>query len=132
MLPDGQQDMQLSTAEQVGLSTLGIRVAIWKCAIDAFVNPAVIRVGQDSFASLRWLIGYGPETFMVVSQATFPAELKSQYTSISLLLAQPENHYLYLLITSGVLGVITFLCLLGVFFFVGFRMLQGLGSVIPS
>jgi len=124
ILPDGQQDMQVSSAEQVGLSTLGIRVAIWKCAMDAFVNPAVIQVGQDSFTSLRWLIGYGPETFMVVSQGTFPAELKSQYTSISLLLAQPENHYLYLLITAGVLGVITFLCLLGIFFFLGFRMLS--------
>ena len=123
-LSDGQKDMQASTVEQVGLSTLGIRVAIWKCGTDAFVKPEAIRVGHDNFTPLRWLIGYGPETFMVVSQATFPSELKSQYTSISLLLAQPENHYLYLLVTVGVLGFVSFLCLLGAFFLLGFRTLS--------
>lgn len=124
MLPNSQQDVQVSAAEQVGLSTLGIRVAIWKCATDAFIDPTVIRIDGDSITSLRWLTGYGPETFMVVSQSTFPAELKSQYTSISLLLAQPENHYLYLLVTTGALGMIAFLCLLGIFFFLGFGLLS--------
>jgi tetratricopeptide (TPR) repeat protein len=123
-LPDGRQDIPASAAEQVGLSTLGTRVAIWKCATDAFINPAAVRIAGDCYTSSRWLTGYGPETFVVVSQGTFPPELKSLYTSISLLLAQPENHYLYLLITTGVLGLVSFLCLLVIFFFVGFRLIS--------
>ncbi len=123
-LPGGQQEIPASAAEQVGLSTLGTRVAIWKCATDAFINPAAVRIAGDCYTSSRWLTGYGPETFIVVSQGTFPPELKSLYTSISLLLAQPENHYLYLLITTGVLGLVSYLCLLGIFFFIGFGLIS--------
>lgn len=128
VLPDGQQDTKVSAAAQVGLPSLGIRVSIWKCAVDVIIDPAAAQVGQDNFWSLRRLIGYGPETFMVVSQARFPAELKSRYTSTSLLLGQPENHYLYLLATVGVFGLLSFLCLLGIFFFLGFRLLSRTGE----
>lgn len=128
VLPDGQQDTKVSAAAQVGLPSLGIRVSIWKSALDVIIDPAAARVGRDNFSSLRRLIGYGPETFMVVSQGTFPAELKSRYTSTSLLLGQPENHYLYLLATVGIFGLLSFLCLLGIFFFLGFRLLSGTGE----
>ena len=127
ILPNSQRDTEVSTAEQVGLSTLGIRVAIWKCATDVIIDPAAAPVGQNNLAPLRRLIGYGPETFIVVSQARFPAALRSQYTSTSLLLAQPENHYLYLLSTLGIFGVLSFVCVLGIFFFLGFRLLSRAG-----
>ena len=122
--PDGRQSAQESAAEQVGLSTLGTRVNIWKSAADVIIDPAVTKIDEGNLTLFRRVIGFGPETFIVVSQAVFPADVKSYYTSISLLLAQPENHYLYLLATVGFFGALSFLCLLGIFFYLGFRLLS--------
>ncbi len=110
-------------AEQVGLSTLGIRVQNWKCAIDVIMDSPEIPFSNDSLHGLRRIIGYGPETFMATSQLRFPADLKSAYTSQVLSIYQPENHYLYLALTLGILGLLAFLALLTVYFWVGLRLL---------
>jgi tetratricopeptide (TPR) repeat protein len=58
-----------------------------------------------------------------MAQLKFPADLKSEYTFNSVGISQPENHYLYLAVTLGILGLLAFLALLAVFFYRGFRVL---------
>ncbi|MEI6186622.1 MAG: O-antigen ligase family protein, partial [Dehalococcoidia bacterium] len=111
-------------AEQVGMPTLGIRTQIWQDAIEIIRNAPDIPLVKDNVHALRRLVGYGPETFMAVSQVYFPASFKSEYTSTSAILAQPENHYLYLAVTTGILGLLCFLGVIAVFFLLGFRILS--------
>lgn len=118
------QNAGAPVAEQVGLPTLSIRVQNWRCAIDVMTGSPEIPFNPDSFHYLRRFIGYGPETFVATSQLKFPSALKSSYTSQALLITQPENHYLYLGVTLGILGLLAFLALLTVFFLMGLRMLS--------
>ena len=110
-------------AEQVGLPTLSIRVHAWRSAADIVLESPQVPYYQDNVHFLRRLIGYGPETFIAVSQQTFPDALKSLYTHKSLVISQPENHFLYLAAAMGLLGLAAFLVLLAVFFFIALRLL---------
>ena len=40
------------------------------------------------------------------------------------MLGQPENHYLYLAVTIGIIGLCAFLAIIVVFFYIGFRLLR--------
>ncbi|MCX6007342.1 MAG: tetratricopeptide repeat protein [Chloroflexi bacterium] len=111
-------------AEQAGLPTLTIRMQNWKCAADVIIDSPEIPFNKDSLHFLRRFIGYGPETFIATSQLKFPGSLKSGYTFKLQLISQPENHYLYLGVTLGILGLLAFLGLLSVFFYRGFRLLS--------
>lgn len=111
-------------AEQVGLPTLGIRVQIWKSAMEVIIHSPEIPFSNDNLRSLRRIIGYGPETFMATSQLKFPGSLKSSYTAQAMLISQPENHYLYLAVTLGILGLLSFMGLLAVFFIMVFKLLS--------
>lgn len=110
-------------AEQMGLPTLSIRVHTWRSAVDVVIKSPQIPYYEDNVHFLRRLIGYGPETFIAVSQQTFPDVLKSLYTHRSLVISQPENHFLFLAATIGLLGLVAFLGLLAVFFFITLRLL---------
>jgi tetratricopeptide (TPR) repeat protein len=110
-------------AEQVGLPTLSIRVHAWRSAADVVLEAPEIPYYQDNYHSMRRFIGYGPETFIAVSQLTFPAALKSMYTYKSLVISQPENQFLFLAATTGILGLGAFLLFLAVFFFVAVKLL---------
>jgi len=117
-----RQSTAAPIAEQVGLPTLGIRVQNWKCAMDVIIDSPELPFTKDSLHGLRRFIGYGPETFVATSQLKFPGDLKGSYTSQALLITQPENHYLYLAVTLGILGLLAFLVLLAVFFVMGLRL----------
>jgi len=110
-------------AEQVGMSTLGIRTQMWQDALEIIRNAPRIPLVQDNVHALRRLIGYGPETFIAVSQVYFPASFKSEYTYGSAVLTQVENNYLYLAVTTGIVGLLCYLGLLAAFFFTAFRLL---------
>jgi tetratricopeptide (TPR) repeat protein/O-antigen ligase len=120
----GNQGSAVSTAEQVGLPTLSIRVDAWRSAASIIVQSPEIAYFQDPYHWLRRAIGYGPETLIAVCQSKFPASLKSQYTFNSLVIAQPENHYLYLGVTIGIIGLLAFLAVLAVFALIAFRSLR--------
>ena len=122
--PVQRQGTAAPVAEQVGLPTLSIRVQSWKCAVNVMVDSPEIPFNQDGLHFLRRFIGYGPETFLATSQLRFPDKLKSYYTFNSVLIAQPENHYLYLAVTLGMLGLLAFLWLIAVYFWMGFRLLS--------
>lgn len=110
-------------AEQVGLPTLSIRVHAWRSAADVIIKSPEMPLYEDKFKYLRRIIGYGPETFIAVSQLTFPDALKSMYTYKSLVISQPENHFLFLLAITGILGFCSFICLLAVFFYIASKWL---------
>ena len=119
----GNQSVAMSAAEQAGLPTLSIRVDAWRSAANIIIQSPEIPYFQDNYHWLRRVIGYGPETFIAVSQTRFPSSLKSQYTFDSLVIAQPENHYLYLGATIGILGLLAFLSVLAVFALISFKSL---------
>lgn len=109
-------------AEQIGLPTLTIRVHAWRSAVEVLVDKPKIPFYDDRLHPLRRLIGYGPETFIVLSQLKFPQQLKSIYTYNSLVISQPENHYLYLAVTIGVAGLLSFIALLGALLFAAIKL----------
>ncbi|RPJ64299.1 MAG: hypothetical protein EHM12_00025 [Dehalococcoidia bacterium] len=120
----GNQASAVAAAEQVGLPTLSIRVDAWKCAANVILQSPEIPYYQDNYHWLRRIIGYGPETFIAVSQLRFPASLRSHDTFESLVIAQPQNHYLYLGATIGILGLLSFLSIMFIFFLIGFKSLM--------
>lgn len=121
--PAANNEKELSMAEQAGLPTLSIRVQSWKAAANIIIESPEIASFQDNCHWLRRIIGYGPETVAAVMQTRFPDSLKGFYTFSSIMIAQPENHYLFLGVTIGLLGLLTFLMLLFHFFLTGFRLL---------
>ena len=121
--PVESQGTAAKVSEQGVTSTLTIRLQNWKCAADVIIDSPEIPFNNDGLHFLRRFIGYGPETFIATSQLKFPEPLKSSYTFKSVGISQPENHYLYLAVTLGILGLLAFLALLAVFFTLGFKLL---------
>jgi tetratricopeptide (TPR) repeat protein/O-antigen ligase len=121
----GPEDLEsVPISENLGLQTLGWRVQFWRSTIDIVLKSPEVPFSNDRLHGLRRLIGYGPETFIVTFQLFFPGELKSEYTQRSGLVDHPHNHYLYLATTMGVLGLMSFLSILAVFFYLCFRYLR--------
>jgi len=110
--------------EEVGLITLDWRVKYWRSAIDIFAESPEVPFSNDRLHDFRRLIGYGPETFIVTFQLFFPEKVKSENTYRSELVDHPHNHYLYLPATVGLLGLISFLSILAVFFYLCLRYLR--------
>ena len=117
-------EQQTTFAGQAGLNTLGIRVDMWKSALDIIIDSPEVPFFADSYHALRRIIGYGPESFVVLSQTRYPDSMKSGDAYISLLLGQPENHYLYLGATVGILGLLAFVAIIIIFFYLGLRLLS--------
>jgi tetratricopeptide (TPR) repeat protein len=111
-------------AEKLGLQTLGWRMQYWKGTMDIILKSPEVPFSNDRLHFLRKIIGYGPETFIVTFQLFFPEEFKSDYTQRSELVDSPHNHYLYLAATMGLLGLMSFLSILAVFFYLCFRYLR--------
>ena len=111
-------------AEELGLKTLDWRVQYWRSTIDIFIKSPEVPFSNDRLHDFRRLIGYGPETFIVTFQLFFPGKLKSDYTHRSELVDRPHNDYLYLATTMGLLGLMSFLSILAVFFYLCFRYLR--------
>jgi len=112
-----------SVAGQTGLNTLILRVSEWKSAAAIITDSPEVPFYKDTLHVLRKWVGYGPETFAIVSQARYPANMKSSDTFNSVLLGQPENHYLYLAATIGLLGLASFLAIVIIFFYLSLRTL---------
>jgi tetratricopeptide (TPR) repeat protein len=111
-------------SEAIGLHTLADRVQYWQSTMEIFLKSPEVPFSNDRFHFLRKVIGYGPETFIVTFQLFFPEKLTSDYTHQSLLVDRPHNDYLYLATTVGLLGLMSFLAILAVFFYLCFRYLR--------
>jgi len=113
-----------SVAVQAGLNTIGLRVSQWTCALNVVLDSPEVPLHANNMQFLRRWIGYGPEMMVVASQTRYPPEMKSADTANSQLLGQPENHYLHLAVTIGLLGLAAFLALIFIFFYTGLRLLR--------
>jgi O-antigen ligase len=111
---------QMSTAEEAGLVTVKWRVEYWYYTLDMIVHPPTVPFYDDPLHSVRTLIGYGPETFMVTIQQVYPSAA-GDISPLFFTLVRPHNHYLYLATTVGLLGLVSFLSILVVFFYLCFR-----------
>jgi len=119
----GGNDAGKTIAGQMGLRTLGDRVLIWRAAADITLKSPEVAFYHDDYRFLRKFIGYGPETFIATVQVVYPSEIKSRDTYSAEFLAQPENHYLYLGATLGILGLISFLAIIIVFVYQSLKLL---------
>ncbi|MGB8706816.1 MAG: O-antigen ligase family protein, partial [Dehalococcoidia bacterium] len=123
--PGSTQNLEsVPISEELGLQTLGWRVQFWRSTIDIVLKSPEVPFSNDRLHGLRRLIGYGPETFIVTFQLFFPDKMKSSYTHMSELIDRPHNDYLYLAATMGLLGLMSFLSILAVFFYLCFRYLR--------
>jgi O-antigen ligase/tetratricopeptide (TPR) repeat protein len=123
--PGSTQNMEtVPIADKLGLETLGWRVEYWRNTIDLLRESPEVPFSNDRLLAFRRFIGYGPETFIVTFQLFFPKESISEYTQRSELVDRPHNHYLYLAATIGLLGLMSFLSILAVFFYLCFRYLR--------
>ena len=104
--------------------TMGLRVQFWRSAVDIVLKSPEVPFSNDRLYSLRTLIGYGPETFIITFQNFFPEGMKNEWTQKSGLIDRPHNHYLYLAATMGLLGLASFLSILAVFLYLCFRYLR--------
>lgn len=109
-----------TTAEELGLSTLEYRVEYWRAALRIVLDSPRVPFTSDKVNSLRPLIGYGPETFIVTIQQVYPGSAKDP-SPYFFTLSRPHNHYLYLATTIGVIGLLSFLSIVIIFLFQGFR-----------
>ena len=105
-----------TTADELGLTTIKYRAEYWRAALSIVRDPPLVPFTGDSLHSLRTLIGYGPETFIITSQGFSFTETQSSYAKIPILTARPHNHYLYLATTIGVLGLAAFIAIIAIFF----------------
>lgn len=119
-----QQEGPILISEEVGLENLGGRVEYWRGAADILIKSPEVPYSNDRWHFIRRAIGYGPETFTVTFQLFFPENLKSDITNINILVDRPHNDYLYLASTMGLLGLMSFLAILAVFFYLCFRYLR--------
>ena len=128
--PEPEDLKPVPISEKLELYSLGDRVQYWHSAIDIVLKSPEVPFSNDRLRLLRKVIGYGPETFIVTFQLFCPQKLKSTLTQISLLIDHPHNHYLYLATTIGLLGLMSFLSILAVFFYLCFRYLRRVTSDI--
>ena len=114
----------ISVAGRTGLNTLGLRAQKWECAVNVIVDSPEVPLSENNHHLLRRWTGYGPEMLVIASQADYPVSMKSADTYNSMLLGQPENHYLYLAATIGIIGLAAFMTIIIIFFYLGFKLLS--------
>ena len=99
------------------------RVVIWSAATDLVVNHPTITPTPDRWHWARPILGYGPETLKWAFEAVFPAELR--HLEPGPRVDRAHNVVLDLMVTTGVLGVLAFGSVVGVFLFYATRALKG-------
>jgi tetratricopeptide (TPR) repeat protein/O-antigen ligase len=122
--PEPDDLKPVPTSEELGLQTLGWRVEYWQSSINIVTKSPEVPFSNDRLHSLRRLIGYGPETFIVTFQLFLPENMEEHHNLLSVPLTRPHNHYLYLANSIGLLGLMSFISILVVFFYLCFRYLS--------
>ncbi|UCH51706.1 MAG: O-antigen ligase family protein, partial [Chloroflexota bacterium] len=119
---EGLQSEPIS--DELELQNLGGRIRYWQSTIDLLLESPEVPFSNDNINFARKIIGYGPETFTSTFQLFFPEELKRGLTESAVFVGRPHNDYLYLAATMGLLGLMSFLAILAVFFFLCFGYLH--------
>jgi O-antigen ligase len=119
-----QESQPVPVSEGIGLETLQWRVEFWQGAADIFLKSPQVPFSDDKLHDLRRLIGYGPETFWLPFQLFFPDNLRISHIYNLVIVDRPHNDYLYLLNTVGLLGLLSFLSILVLFFYLCFKYMR--------
>ncbi len=112
-------------------STLYGRARYWVYSMQVLPQAVSHPQPTDAVPVLRPLIGYGPETYLLVTQKYQPPERLSMETQAASMRDRPHNHYLYLAITNGVLGLLAWLAVLAGFVFLIARLCRRAGPLSP-
>ena len=96
---------------------MGARLAIWR--------------GTLALLPGRWWLGYGPESYAGAFSAHYPPEL-ARYHRPMQLVDDPHNIFLEHLVSTGIVGLLALLGLLGAFLWVALRGLLPGGALRES
>jgi tetratricopeptide (TPR) repeat protein len=114
----------LISAESLELETVSRRIVHWKYTVDLVLDSQEVPFSNDRLPSLRTYIGYGPETYLITYQPYYPEDLDDLQSLFSPPLSRPHNHYLYLAVTTGLIGLVSFISIIIVFLWIAFRIIQ--------
>jgi O-antigen ligase/predicted negative regulator of RcsB-dependent stress response len=106
-----------------GTGTSWVRLYIWQGTLELIRSNPNIGFAPDPFRPLRLFIGYGPETMRIVFPQVYPPEL-AHVESREAMADRAHNELLDLVVTTGVLGLLAFLLLIGCFFYYGISLLR--------
>jgi tetratricopeptide (TPR) repeat protein len=112
----------LSDDLAAGTGTGWVRLFIWQGTLELIRSSPNIGFTPDPFRPLRLLIGYGPETMKLVFPRVYPPGL-AYVESRQTMADRAHNELLDLVVTTGALGLLTFLFLMGSFFYYGISLL---------
>ncbi len=107
--------------------TLYGRARFWVYALDVLPESVSNPQPGDSSPLLRPLVGYGPETYFITTQRHIPPEYRSTQIQNASFRDRPHNHFLYLALTTGVLGLGAWLALVAACGMVLYRLLRHRG-----
>lgn len=110
-----------------GTGTEWVRLFIWQGTLELIKSRPDIGFTPDPLRPLRYLIGYGPETMEVVYPQVYPPEL-AHIESREAIVDRAHNQLLDLAVTTGALGLLAFLFLMGSFFYFGVSLLWRMPS----
>jgi tetratricopeptide (TPR) repeat protein len=105
-----------------GRGTSWVRLFIWQGTLELIRSRPNIGFAPDPLRPLRLLIGYGPETMQVVFPQVHPAGL-AYVEAREAMVDRAHNELLDLVVTTGALGLLAFLLLMGSFFYYGVSLL---------
>jgi len=84
------------------------RILVWRATRDLILRRPAIGAAQDAIGWLRHVVGYGPETTQFTFWTAFPLEL-FYHSGSEGLFDRVHNRLLEVMLTSGVLGLLTYL-----------------------
>jgi tetratricopeptide (TPR) repeat protein len=105
-----------------GTGTEWVRLYIWQGILELIRSNPNIGFTPDLLRPIRLLIGYGPEAMKFVFPQVYPPGL-AYIESREAMADRAHNELLDLLVTTGVLGLLAFLILVGSFFYCGVHLL---------
>jgi len=110
-----------------GTGTSWVRLLIWQGTLELIRSRPNIGLTPDPLRPLRLLIGYGPETMEVVFPQVYPPRL-AYVEAREVVVDRAHNELLDLVVTTGTLGLLAFLLLMGCFFYYGGSLLWQMRS----
>jgi O-antigen ligase/predicted negative regulator of RcsB-dependent stress response len=110
-----------------GTGTEWVRLLIWQGTFELIKSRPNVGFTPDPLRPLRLFIGYGPETMEIVFHQVYPPSL-AHIEAREAVVDRAHNELLDLVVTTGVLGLLAFLFLMGSFFYYGLSLLRWTGD----
>ncbi|MCL4459093.1 MAG: O-antigen ligase family protein [Chloroflexi bacterium] len=113
---------RLGELTQVERGTGKVRILIWQGALQLITTKPNVGFRTDPLGVLRPLVGYGPEAMLVAFSKVYPPNL-AHYEARNASPDRSHNDLLDHLVMEGVLGLVSFLLLVSVGFYYGWKLL---------